>query len=64
MKQGRIVDDAEIKESLVHKRPWKRWVDENMIDLDNLPAPDKLSGSRIMTTCWFGSRRLGIRTKT
>src|SRR5688572_25158320 len=39
MKQGRIIGDDEIKEDLVNKRPWKRWVDENMIKLDDLPDP-------------------------
>src|SRR3954466_2937167 len=39
MKQGRIVDDREIKDELVDKRPWRRWIDENMINLDALPTP-------------------------
>jgi len=39
MKQGRIVDDREIKAELVDKRPWRRWLEENLIDLEKLPAP-------------------------
>jgi glutamate synthase domain-containing protein 2/glutamate synthase domain-containing protein 1/glutamate synthase domain-containing protein 3 len=39
MAQGRIIDDSEIKQDLIDKRPWKRWIDENMIDLDALPDP-------------------------
>ncbi len=42
MKAGRIVDDAEIKRELVDKRPWKRWIDENLTLLDNLPEPTEL----------------------
>src|SRR5207249_3851105 len=38
-KQGRIIDDNEIKRELVDKRPWRRWLDENLIDLDSLPTP-------------------------
>src|SRR6185295_6373572 len=38
-KKGRIIDDAEIKRDLVEKRPWKTWVKENMINLDDLPEP-------------------------
>ena len=38
MKKGRIVDDHEIKRELVDKRPWRRWLEENLIELDNLPA--------------------------
>jgi glutamate synthase domain-containing protein 2/glutamate synthase domain-containing protein 1/glutamate synthase domain-containing protein 3 len=38
-KQGRIIDDNEIKHDLVDKRPWKEWLDQYMIPLDDLPAP-------------------------
>src|SRR6267142_2606361 len=38
-KQGRIIDDREIKQELVDKRPWRRWLEENMIELDSLPEP-------------------------
>src|SRR3954452_1068443 len=39
MKQGRIVDDGEIKGELVDKRPWKKWLEEQMVLLDELPDP-------------------------
>jgi glutamate synthase domain-containing protein 2/glutamate synthase domain-containing protein 1/glutamate synthase domain-containing protein 3 len=39
MQQGRIVDDREIKQDLVNKRPWKKWLEENLVDLDDLPTP-------------------------
>ena len=39
MKQGRIVDDREIKGELEEKRPWKRWLEENLVELEKLPAP-------------------------
>src|SRR5215218_398443 len=39
MKQGRIVDDREIKAELVDKRPWRKWLDEHLIDLNDLPDP-------------------------
>ncbi|MDK2971710.1 MAG: hypothetical protein PWP23_1465 [Candidatus Sumerlaeota bacterium] len=35
--QGRIVDDAEIKEDMINKRPWSRWIRNNMIHIDDLP---------------------------
>jgi glutamate synthase domain-containing protein 2/glutamate synthase domain-containing protein 1 len=41
-KQGRIVDDSEIKRELVDKRPWRKWLDENLIDLENLPEPNEV----------------------
>lgn len=39
MKQGRIIEDAEIKRELVDKRPWRRWIGEEMVSLDSLPEP-------------------------
>jgi glutamate synthase (NADPH/NADH) large chain len=41
-KQGRIVDDNEIKRGLVDKRPWKKWLEENLIDLESLPEPTNI----------------------
>jgi glutamate synthase domain-containing protein 2/glutamate synthase domain-containing protein 1/glutamate synthase domain-containing protein 3 len=38
-KQGRIIDDNEIKRDLVEKRPWKEWLNLYMVPLDDLPAP-------------------------
>jgi len=38
-KQGRIIDDNEIKSELVDKRPWRKWLDEHLIDLESLPEP-------------------------
>ncbi len=38
-KKGKIVDDNEIKQELVDRRPWKRWLEENLIELDSLPEP-------------------------
>ena len=38
-KLGRIVNDEEIKHELVNKRPWRQWLDENLVDLDSLPTP-------------------------
>jgi len=37
--KGRIIDDKEIKDELVAKRPWRQWIEENMIELDKLPSP-------------------------
>ncbi|HWE02024.1 MAG TPA: glutamate synthase large subunit [Tepidisphaeraceae bacterium] len=39
MKQGRIVDDREIKSELVDRRPWRKWLEENLHALEELPAP-------------------------
>ena len=39
LQEGRIIDDAEVKGDLVDKRPWKRWVDDNLVPLESLPTP-------------------------
>ena len=40
--KGRIVNDDEIKRELVDKRPWRKWLDEYMVDLDSLPTPQNV----------------------
>ncbi|MEH6580894.1 MAG: glutamate synthase large subunit [Halioglobus sp.] len=36
--QGRIINDAELKEELAAARPYQRWLDETQIHLDKLPS--------------------------
>ena len=36
-KKKRIIDDSEVKGGLVDARPWKRWIDENLTELESLP---------------------------
>src|SRR5262245_11955461 len=36
--QGRIVDDDEIKGALAAERPYARWLEEHLIDIDDLPS--------------------------
>jgi glutamate synthase domain-containing protein 2/glutamate synthase domain-containing protein 1/glutamate synthase domain-containing protein 3 len=39
--QGRIIDDEEIKRSVATERPYREWLDEYLIHLDDLPpAPE------------------------
>ena len=40
LKQGRIIDDDEIKKQIVTRKPYRKWVNENMIKLSHLPTPD------------------------
>lgn len=39
LKEGRIVDDEEIKAKVVKQRPYREWVEKHMIRLENLPNP-------------------------
>jgi glutamate synthase (ferredoxin) len=35
--QGRIVDDEEIKGQLAAEHPYRQWLDQNLVDIDDLP---------------------------
>jgi len=37
--EGRIIDDEEIKERIVHQKPYRQWLIQNRIDLSKLPDP-------------------------
>ena len=39
MAKGRIVDDEEIKHEIVTQKPYKEWVDKQIVRLDDLPDP-------------------------
>ncbi|HLP07574.1 MAG TPA: glutamate synthase large subunit [Opitutaceae bacterium] len=36
--QGRIVEDEEIKAKFVNERPYRQWLDEHLVKLEDLPA--------------------------
>ena len=45
--EGRIISDEEIKHGIASARPYRKWLDEFMIDLEDLPDPkygDEVSG--------------------
>jgi glutamate synthase domain-containing protein 2/glutamate synthase domain-containing protein 1/glutamate synthase domain-containing protein 3 len=35
--EGRIVDDEELKKTVSRRRPYKTWVKQNLVELENLP---------------------------
>ncbi|MBF0623258.1 MAG: glutamate synthase large subunit [Magnetococcales bacterium] len=35
--QGRIIDDAEIKQQIIAQQPYAQWVDQRLLSLDKLP---------------------------
>ena len=37
--QGRIIDDAELKQALAAERPYGEWLRQHMVRLEELPAP-------------------------
>ncbi|WP_338408984.1 glutamate synthase large subunit [uncultured Flavobacterium sp.] len=38
MNQGRIINDEEIKEAIVSKHPYKKWLNKNLVHLKDIPA--------------------------
>jgi glutamate synthase domain-containing protein 1 len=42
LKQGRIIEDEEVKKEIVTKKPYRKWVKDNMINLSHLPNPDSI----------------------
>jgi glutamate synthase domain-containing protein 2/glutamate synthase domain-containing protein 1/glutamate synthase domain-containing protein 3 len=37
--QGRIVGDEEIKESMAARKPYRQWLNDNLVELKDLPGP-------------------------
>ncbi len=44
-KQGRIIDDEEIKKEFVNEHPYTDWLKENLVAVENLPNPKQIHGS-------------------
>ena len=42
--QGRIISDEEIKHSLASRRPYRQWLNDHQLRLDELPAPASVNG--------------------
>jgi glutamate synthase (ferredoxin) len=41
--QGRIIDDNEIKEKISAERPYRQWLNEHLVHLDDLPAAPQVA---------------------
>ena len=58
MKEGRIVADEEIKEAIANAKPYRQWLNENLVNLDDLPAvetaPPETAVSLIQQQTAFG----------
>jgi len=49
LEQGRIIDDAEIKESLAGAKPYRQWLDDSQIVLDDVAVEAKPAASDTTT---------------
>ena len=43
LEQGRIIGDEELKHNLASRQPYGRWLKENKVSLEGLPAPEGLN---------------------
>jgi glutamate synthase domain-containing protein 1 len=43
--QGRIIDDEEIKRQIANEQPYAEWLDNNIVDFDELPDADHAAPS-------------------
>lgn len=44
-RQGRIIDDAELKKEFALQYPYAEWLKRNLIPLENLPSPKQIHGT-------------------
>ncbi len=44
-RQGRIIDDEEIKKGFVEENPYSDWLKKHLVALENLPSPRQIHGS-------------------
>ncbi|BET65852.1 glutamate synthase large subunit [Opitutales bacterium ASA1] len=42
MEQGRIIEDEEIKSAIAAERPYRKWLDDHLVHIDDLPAAPEL----------------------
>lgn len=43
-KEGRIIDDKELKQLYATQHPYQKWLADHVVDCDALPAPKKVKG--------------------
>lgn len=48
-REGRIIDDAELKHHYASRQPYGKWLRDNLIELDSLPEPKKVHGLKAKT---------------
>ena len=63
MEQGRIIDNAELKNELANSHPYQQWLDKSQIHLKNLPA--NVNGhASTWIRFWIVNKHLAAHRKT
>ena len=44
-REGRIIDDSELKQRYINEKPYRRWLKKNLMPLENLPNPKNIHGT-------------------
>ena len=44
-REGRIIDDSELKQRYIDEQPYEQWLKENLMPLENLPNPKNIHGT-------------------
>ncbi len=47
--QGRIITDEELKMGMANQFPYQKWLDQHLVELDELPAADDVPGTDLAT---------------
>jgi glutamate synthase (NADPH/NADH) large chain len=49
IEQGRIIEDEEIKEGITSRKPYRQWLNENLVKFTDLPTPKNVPGTNFTT---------------
>ncbi len=66
LEQGRIIDDAELKQQLASAQPYGQWLKDNLLNLENLPAsvelpePDHATVTRRQVMFGYSNEDVGL----
>ncbi len=63
--EGRIVEDDEIKGRLAEEKPYRKWLDDNLVNLSDLPESNGEAGAGLLTKIYSrGKRSSATRSKS
>ena len=49
IEKGRIIDDQEIKEEIASRKPYQKWLSDNLVRFKDLPKPRNVPGTNFTT---------------
>ena len=55
-RQGRIIDDAELKDEFANEHPYDEWLKSNMVAIENLPSAEANAWVPTRIPCYCGNR--------